>query len=536
MNEARMPAGRSTDVARESVATVSQRPFLAPVDLNEFGFDYALGLADPGEFPYTRGIEANNKTARRPIVGQYGGLGDAEQANRIWQRLLADGATAMYVALDLPTQIGLDSDHPLAVGEVGRVGVAIDSLLDFERLFEDIDLGSLRVISTTANSIGPTALAMFVLLCERRGLSPTSIQVSLQNDILKEYVARGTYIYPPSAGLKLTIDVAEYCARFLPTWRPLTICGSHMRGAGATAEEEAAFAIANGLVYARELVARQIPVDEAIRKWELQLGIGVRLLSEVARIRAARRIWARLLFSELGATSENALKLHIRAICSGVTMTAQQPMNNIVRATIETLAGLLGNAQHLRVYPFDEALGLPTADSQELALRTQQILMEETDVLDAIDPLGGSYFIESLTEHFDRRISAILGEIEEAGGAVAAVTNGYYEARIADSAYKNQVDIESGVQTVVGVNKYRRPEHAQVEILRPDPSLEEKQSRRLVELRRTRDTNAVRRALTDLETAAKRGDNVVPATIESVRHYATVGEISDTLREVYGVF
>lgn len=513
-----------------------ERAFSGPGDLTDLGFDYESWLADPGCFPYARGIDADGRVAGEPIVGQYAGAGDAGRANQIWRTLIDSGATAMFVALDLPTQLGLDSDAELAAGEVGRVGVAIDSLLDFERLFDGIDLPALRVISTTANAIAPTMLAMFLVLCERRDVKPASVRIGLQNDILKEYTARGTYIYPPQAGLKLTIDVAEYCARHVPTWRPLTVCGSHMRGAGATAEDEAAFAIANGLLYARELVARGIAVDDAIRRWELQLGVGLSLLSEVARLRAARSVWARVLREELGASHEDALKLHIRAICSGVTMTAQQPMNNIVRATVETLAGLLGNAQHLRVYPFDEALGLPTTDSQELALRTQQILMEETDILDEIDPLGGAYLIERLTNHFVQDINAILSEIRHIGGALRAVTGGYYDARITEGAYRTQVETDTGVKTVVGVNKYRRAESTTVETLRSDPALEEIQAQRVAELRRTRDNDAVRQALGTLEASARRGDNVVPATIAAVRRYATVGEISNVLRDVYGVF
>lgn len=506
-------------------------------DLEEEGIDGSLSRdsGEPGAFPFGRGITPPGGGGMAPVVGQYAGAGEAGQANGIWKKLISAGAEAMFVALDLPTQIGLDSDDPLAEHEVGRVGVALDTLADVEVLFDGIDIESLRIVSTTANAISPVALAFFICACEKKGLVPSEQRFSVQNDILKEYVARGTYVFPPRAGLDVSVDVAEYCASTLPAWRPLTMCGSHMRGAGASIVHESAFTIANGMEYLEQLSARGSDIRPSLSLWEAQLGTGMRLLEEIGRFRAMRIVWARLLSERFPHLDEEYFKLKLRTICSGVTMTAQQPLNNIARCTVEVLAGLLGGTQHVRGYPYDEALGLPTAESQENAIRTVQVLIEETDVMEWCDALGGSDAIERITEEMVALITEEVRHVKSIGGPVEAIASGYYSSKIDYTAYAHQLALQQGDVRIVGVNSHAE-ENVEVvpESLQIDESCRATQLDRLDRVRRNRSQYEVDVALIEVRDAAQRGANIVEPVIGAVRSYASVGEIMGELRKEFG--
>jgi len=500
----------------------------------------AAGAAEPGppgEPPFTRGITPRMYLDRPWIMGQYAGFGSAEQTNARFRELLRAGQTGFSVALDLPTQLGLDSDHPHARGEVGRVGVAIDSLADMETLFEGIPLEAIRQVRTTANSIGHLWLALNVALAEKKGKDPNAVKILIQNDVLKEYIARGTQIYPPRAGLRIAADVIDYCARHLPSWTPLSMSGYHIRESGANAVQELAFTFANGIEYCDAAVERGLSVDDFAPSLFTFLTADMELLEEVAKYRAARRVWDRIMGDRFHAKNPDSRALRIFAFSAGSNLTAQQPMVNVVRVTINALAAVLGGVQTLHTSAYDEALGVPTEEAATLALRTQQVILEESGLTRVVDPLGGSYAIEALTAEIERRVLAEIDKIDELGGALACIESGWFKEQIADSAYRIQSEIDSGRRKVIGVNTYVADEAAATpDIFAIDESIESGQLERLRGVRQSRDPGAVREALASLELAARDGSSIVPPTIAAVRVYATVGEISETLRGVFGSY
>jgi methylmalonyl-CoA mutase N-terminal domain/subunit len=472
----------------------------------------AAGAADPeppGQPPFTRGITPRMYLDKPWIMGQYAGFGSAEQTNARFRELLKAGQTGFSVALDLPTQLGLDSDHPHAHGEVGRVGVAIDSLADMETLFDRIPLEAVRQVRTTANSIGHLWLALNVALAEKKGQDPNAVRILIQNDVLKEYIARGTQIYPPRAGLRISADVIEYCARHLPSWTPLSMSGYHIRESGASAVQELAFTFANGIAYCEAAVERGLSVDDFAPSLFTFLTADMELLEEVAKYRAARRVWDRIM---------------------GERFHAQKPDSR-------ALAAVLGGVQTLHTSAYDEALGVPTEDAATLALRTQQVILEESGLTRVVDPLGGSYAIEALTAEIEHRVLAEIQKIDELGGALACIESGWFKEQIADSAYRIQSAIDRGERKVIGVNTYVAEDAAATpDIFAIDESIEAGQLERLRGVKKSRDGRAVREALASLEQAARSGSSIVPPTIDAVRVYATVGEISETLRGVFGSY
>lgn len=499
--------------------------------------DLGTAVGTAGEPPFTRGIVAGGYRRRPWIIGQYAGFGSAEDANRRYRELLERGQTGFSVALDLPTQMGYDSDHPLARGEVGKIGVAIDSLADMERLFDGIPLEQVRQIRTTANAIGPTWLALVVALGERRGFDPAAVRILIQNDVLKEYIARGTFIYPPQPAVELVADTIEYCAGHLPAWNPLAMSGYHIRETGANAVQELAFTFANGIAYVEAALRRGLAIDEFASSLFTFLSSGPDLIEEVAKFRAARRVWSDIVGDRFGARRDDSRALRIFAFSAGSSLTAQQPANNVVRVTLAALAAVLGSVQTLHTASFDEAFATPTAEAAQLALRTQQVIMEESGLTDTADPLGGSWAVESLTVDIQRAVERTLARIDERGGALRCVDDGWFVAQLEEAAYADQLALEDGRRRVVGVNVHRSEEpELNPEVFVVDPASERRQLERLARVRAERDDAAVRRALADLRDAAAGGDNTVEPTIAAVRAYATVGEITDALRAVHGSF
>jgi methylmalonyl-CoA mutase N-terminal domain/subunit len=496
------------------------------------------GLGEPGEPgkpPFTRGITPEGYRDTPWIIGQYAGFGAAEDANARLLSLLEQGQTGFSVALDLPTQMGLDSDHQLSLGEVGKIGVAIDSLADMERLFDNVPLEQVRQIRTTANAIGPTWLALVVALAERREIDPNSIRILIQNDVLKEYIARGAYIYPPDAALRIATDVIEHCARYLPAWTPLAMSGYHIRESGANAVQELAFTFANGIAYADAAVARGLSIDDFAPSLFTFLSAGLDLLEEVAKFRAARQVWAEIIGDRFGAANPDSRALRIFAFSAGSSLTAQQPMNNVVRVTLAALAAVLGSAQTLHTASYDEAFGTPTEEAARVAVRTQHVIMAESGLTSTADPLGGSWAVEALTADLAERVRALLELIDKRGGALRCIADDWFLSQLEEGAYSEQLAVESGERQVIGVNVHRSEgDELTPEVFTSDPTAERNQVERLQKLRAERDGSAVAAALQRLRADAAAGANTVPATIEAVRAYATVGEIADTLRDVLG--
>jgi len=500
------------------------------------GFDPSRDLGEPGSFPFTRGITPAMYRSKAWVMGMYSGYGSAEEANARYRALLDQGQTGFSIALDLPTQCGYDADHPMATGEVGRVGVHIGSLRDMERLFHDIPLARVRQIRTTANAIGPIVLAMFLAVLEKLGIDPAETRMFLQNDVLKEYIARGTYIFPPRAGLKLSVDVIEYCAKHLPHWTPLAMSGYHIRDSGSTAIQELAFTFANGTAYIDETLSRGLGIDGFVPQLWAFFSAGLDLLEEVAKFRAARRLWARLIRDRYKFENLEALRLPIFAYTLGSNLTAQQPLNNIARVAIETLAAVLGGVQTIATSSYDEALSIPTEEAATVALRTQQIIANETGVTGTVDPLGGAYAVEHLTCEIERRAEEYLERIEALGGAVRCIETGIFQRDLAEAGYQAQLQVERGDRAIVGVNVYRDSDAARVPVFRADPRAELLQIERLHALRSERDNQKVIATLANLVGAAESGENLIPTLVEVVKAYATIGEICDALRRVYGTY
>jgi methylmalonyl-CoA mutase N-terminal domain/subunit len=504
-----------------------------PEDLDEVGFDYARDLGYPGEYPYTRGVQPNMYRGRIWTMRQYSGYGTAEESNRRYRYLLEQGQTGLSIAFDLPTQMGYDSDHPIAQGEVGKVGVAISSLRDMEVLFEAIPLERVTT-SMTINATAPVLLAMYIAVGKMQGVDPARLSGTTQNDILKEYIARGTYIYPPRPSMRLVVDIFKYCSRNMPRWNTISISGYHMREAGATAVQELAFTLANAIEYVRAAVEAGLDVDDFAGRLSFFFASHNNLFEEVAKFRAARRMWARIMRERFKAREPRSWMLRFHTQTSGVTLTAQQPDNNVIRTTIQALAAILGGTQSLHVNSRDEALALPSEESVQLSLRTQQILAYESGVADVVDPLGGSYFVEHLTSRLEEEASRYIERIDRLGGALSALEKGFQVKEIQESAYRHQQEVESGRRVVVGVNRFVAPTPPISGLLRVDPEVARRQVERLQEVRRKRDNPRVKRLLAQLEDVARSEENTLPAILECVEAYCTIGEICDAFRRAFG--
>ncbi len=492
-------------------------------------------LGAPGAFPFTRGIYPTMYRGRPWSMRQYAGFGTAAESNRRYRYLLDQGMSGLSVAFDLPTQIGHDSDHPLAAGEVGRVGVAIDSLDDMARLFDRIPLDQVST-SMTINATAIILLALYVATARRQGVAPRAVAGTLQNDILKEYVARGTYIFPPRPSLRIVTDVVAYCSAELPGWHPVSISGYHIREAGATAVQEVAFTFAHAVAYVGAAIDAGLDVNLFGRRLSFFFSADNDFLEEIAKFRAARRLWARLMRDRFGATEPRAQQLRFHTQTAGSTLTAQQPDNNIVRVALQALAAVLGGTQSLHCNGRDEALGLPTQTSARIALRTQQIIAAESGVTNTVDPVAGSHAIESLTDSIEGEAAALLARIEDEGGTLAAIERGLIQRQIQESAYRRQQEIERGERIVVGMNRFTDESPVNTEVLRIDPAVEQEQRTRVAQLRSSRDQTRTRQALAAVTRAARDGANLVPPVIAAVEALATVGEIADTLRAVFGEY
>jgi methylmalonyl-CoA mutase N-terminal domain/subunit len=505
-----------------------------PDDLDELGFDAVKDLGFPGEPPFTRGAQPQMYRAKPWTMRQYAGFGTADESNARYHYLLAQGQTGLSVAFDLPTQMGRDSDDPRAKGEVGRVGVAIDSIDDMRRLFRGLPLGSIST-SMTINATAATLLCLYVAVAEEGGVPRSEVRGTIQNDILKEYIARGTYIYPPEPSLRLISDVFAFARHDVPKWNTISVSGYHMREAGCDAIQEVAFTLANGLEYVRAATSRGLDVDDFAGQMSFFFNGHNAFLEEVAKFRAARKLWSALMEERFLAKTARARALRFHTQTAGMTLTAQQPMNNVVRVALQALAAVLGGTQSLHTNSFDEALGLPTEDAVTIALRTQQIILHESGVRDVVDPLAGSYAIEALTRRIEDGARAYIARIDEMGGMVRAIEQGFVQREIQATAYTYQLDIENKRRIIVGVNEYEQ-DTPKVPILKIDARVEKEQVERLRAFRASRDASAWSASMQRLDAAARSTDNLVPVILDAVRANATVGEISDVLRRVFGEY
>jgi methylmalonyl-CoA mutase, N-terminal domain len=518
------------------VETSSRIPVTAlytPADLK--GSDYETEVGYPGEYPFTRGVQATMYRGRLWTMRQYAGMGDAQESNKRYKYLLANGTTGLSVAFDLPTQIGMDSDHALAAGEVGKVGVAIDSIEDMQRLFDGIDLTRIST-SMTINATASILLALYVAVARRQGGEIGKLSGTVQNDVLKEYIARGTYIYPPQQALRIITDTFAWTNENLPEWNPISISGYHMREAGSTAVQEVAFTLANGMTYVEAAIKAGLDVDKFAPRLSFFFNAHSNFLEEVAKFRAARRMWARIMREHFKAKNPRSWMLRFHTQTAGSTLTAQQPENNIVRTAIQALAAVLGGTQSLHTNSYDEALALPTEQAARIALRTQQIIAYESGAPQTIDPLAGSYYMETLTNEIEKRAAEYLGKIEVMGGMLRAIERGFVQQEIQNAAYEYQQQVDRGEAVVVGVNRFEVEAEKPIPILHIDPALEANQVERLRALRSRRDEGPWQTALKAVEEAARSGANLMPHILDAVEANATVGEISDTLRKVFGEY
>ncbi len=504
-----------------------------PEDLQ--GWDYLSKLGFPGQYPFTRGVQPTMYRGRLWTMRQYAGFGTAKETNERFRFLLDQGQTGLSVAFDLPTQIGYDSSHDLAEGEVGRVGVTVDSLEDMEVVFDKIPLDKVST-SMTINAPAAILLAMYQAVGEKQGVSPDKLSGTVQNDILKEYVARGTYIFPPEPSMRLVTDVFEYCSKAVPSWNTISISGYHIREAGSTAAQEVAFTLANGIAYVQAAIDKGLDVDVFAGRLSFFFNSHVNFFEEIAKFRAARRLWARIMKERFGAKNPKSYRLRFHTQTAGSSLTAQQPDNNIVRTAMQALAAVLGGTQSLHTNSRDEALALPTEDSVRIALRTQQVIAYESGVADTIDPLAGSYFVEKMTDQMEAEALDYIKKIDDMGGAVRAIENGFMQREIQDSAYRYQKAVESNEKMVVGVNCFETEEEQPQNLLRVDPEIGEAQKKRLQNLKAQRDQRAVGTALKNIESVARGEGNLIPPILEAVKAYATIGEICDVLRDVFGVY
>jgi methylmalonyl-CoA mutase, N-terminal domain len=529
MSESRK--SRKTPDSSPGPASHPERCFDRPEDLG--GFDSSRDLGLPGQYPFTRGIYPGQYRSRLWTMRQYAGFGSARESNQRYRYLLSKGTTGLSVAFDLPTQIGMDSDHPLAQGEVGRVGVAIDSLEDMELLFDGIPLDRVST-SMTINATAPILLALYFAAAENQGADLKGLSGTVQNDILKEYIARGTYIYPPKAAIRLVTDIFAFCREHAPEWNTISVSGYHIREAGATAAQEIAFTLANGIAYLAAALDCGLDVDEVAPRVSFFMNAHNNFLEEIAKFRAARRIWARTVRERFNAKDPRSSMFRFHTQTAGSTLTAQQPDNNIVRVALQALAAVLGGTQSLHSNSRDEALALPTEPSALLALRTQQIIAHESGVTNTVDPVAGSYTIEKLTNRIQQASEAYLEKIDSMGGMLAAIEKGFVQREIQQAAYEYQTGIENGSRVIVGVNRFQEGPGQEIPILRINPHIEQQQVERLRKLRARRDPARVQAALSDVDAAAKSRRNLMPAILEAVKAYATVGEISGVMAGVFG--
>lgn len=504
-----------------------------PADVENM--DYATDLSYPAQYPYTRGVQPTMYRGRFWTMRQYAGFATAEESNKRYKYLLEQGQTGLSVAFDLPTQIGYDSDHDLSEGEVGKVGVAIDSLKDMETLFDGIPLDKVST-SMTINAPASVLLAMYIAVAEKQGVAPEALSGTIQNDILKEYIARGTYIFPVEPSMRLITNIFEYCSKHVPKWNTISISGYHIREAGSNAAQEVAFTLADGIAYVEAAIKAGLDVDDFAPRLSFFFNAHNDLLEEVSKFRAARRLWAKIMKERFQAKDPKSLMLRFHTQTGGSTLTAQQPDNNIIRVTIQTLAAVLGGTQSLHTNSKDEALALPTEDAVRVALRTQQIVAYESGVTETIDPLAGSYYVEAMTNDIETKAMEYIKKIDDLGGAAKAIERGYIQQEIQDSSYKYQMEIEAGDRIVVGMNKFQIKEAAPKGLLKVDPVVGELQKKKLEALRNERDNNKVQTALESLRKAAQTDENLMPFILEAVRTYATLGEICGVLREVFGEY
>ncbi len=511
--------------------TVVNRVYTA----DDLGKDRQVDVALPGEYPYTRHIMPGGYRTRLWTMRQYAGFATVEETNNRYKYLYAQGQTGFSVAFHLPTQEGYDSDHPLSAGEVGRCGVAVDSLEDMEKLWEGIPLAEVST-SMTINATAPILLAMYAAAAQKQGADISCLRGTVQNDILKEYIARNTYIFGPAPSMRLVTDLCVYCAQDMPQWNSISISGYHMREAGATAAQEAGFTVANGIAYVQAMIDRGMSVDSFAPRFSFFFAAYTNLLEEVAKFRALRRIWAKIMKERFGAKDPKSMMLRYHVQTDGFTLTGQQPLNNIVRVTLQALAAVMGGCQSLHTNSFDEALALPSEEAVQVALRTQQIIAHESGVADTVDPLGGSYYIEWLTDRIEDGAMRYINEIDKMGGALKAIEKGYIQREIAASAYNYQREVDAGEQLIVGVNRFTTGGEPAPELLEVGPEVEQRQVARLSRLKRERDNQKVGEVLDRVYVAARGDGNIMPALIDAVKAYATVGEISDALRGVFGEY
>ncbi len=495
--------------------------------------DYAESLGFPGEYPFTRGIYPTMYRGRFWTMRQYAGFGTAEETNTRFKYLLQHGQTGLSVAFDFPTQLGYDCSHPIARGEVGKVGVSISSLRDMETLFDGIPLDKVTT-SMTINAPTTVLLAMYAAVAEKQGVPQAKLDGTVQNDILKEYVARGLYIFPPKPSMKLVTDVFEYCSKNMPKWNTISISGYHIREAGATAPQEVAFTLANGIAYVDAAIKHGLNLDDFASRLSFFFAAHNNFLEEISKFRAARRLWATIMRERFKAKNQSAWQLRFHTQTSGVALTAQQPLNNVVRVTMQALAAVLGGTQSLHTNSYDEAYALPSQEAVTIALRTQQIIAHESGAADTIDALAGAYCIESLTDQIEEEARRYIDKIDRLGGAVSAIEKGYMQREIVESAYRHQREVEKRERLIVGVNQFAAEEEAPIKILRVNPAVERKQNQQLQKLKQQRNSREVKDVLSRLENAAEKNENLMPIIVEAVKDYATLGEICDVLRQVYG--
>ncbi len=512
---------------------MDEKPYYTAADLT--GWDPSTALGDPGAFPFTRGVQPTMYRGRPWTMRQYAGFATAAESNARYRYLLSQGVSGLSVAFDLPTQIGYDSDDPLAAGEVGKVGVAIDSIEDMAVLFDGIPLDSVST-SMTINATASILLALYVAVARRQGVPSDKLSGTIQNDVLKEYIARGTYIYPPRASLRIITDIFGFCEQSVPQWNTISISGYHIREAGSTAVQEVAFTLADGIAYVQAAVDAGLDVNRFGQRLSFFFNAHNDFLEEVAKFRAARRMWGRIMKDRFGATNPKAQALRFHTQTAGSTLTAQQPDNNVIRVTLQALAAVLGGTQSLHCNGKDEALALPTEAAATLALRTQQVILHESGVSQIVDPLAGSYAVEALTNGIEAGATALIEQIDRMGGTLAAIEAGFIQRAIQDSAYQAQQAIDAGTAVVVGVNKYQATETVKPEVFRVDPELERQQVERVRQVRASRSASDCAAALATVEQTAKDGSNLMPAIIEAVEKRATLGEIANTLRGVFGEY
>jgi methylmalonyl-CoA mutase N-terminal domain/subunit len=497
--------------------------------------EYPESLGMPGEYPFTRGAQATMYRGRLWTMRQYGGFGTAEESNQRYRYLLKHGSKGLSVAFDLPTQMGRDSDHPLAAGEVGKVGVAIDSVEDVHTLFKDIPLDKVTT-SMTINATAAILLAFYLKVAEEQGVGWDKVGGTVQNDVLKEYIARGTYIYPPAATMRITSDIFAFCTENVPRWNTISISGYHIREAGCTAVQELAFTIANGIAYVQAAIDQGLNVDDFAGRLSFFFNVHNYFFEEVAKFRAARRLWARIMKERFGAKKERSMIMRFHSQTAGSTLTAQQPLNNIIRTSVQALAAICGGTQSLHTNGYDEAMALPTEAAARVALRTQQTIASESGVADTIDPMAGSYFVEAMTDEVERRAEEYIKTIDDMGGAVRAIENGFQQREIQQAAYEYQKAVESKSQIVVGVNDFGVDTEEPIDLLKVDPIVEKRQKDKLAEVKQARDDGAVDRTLKAVTKTAGGSDNLLPSICDAVGARATLGEVSDAMREAFGEF